>query len=333
VPITRFLLRRLLAMIIILLILTAVMFVLQQISDVDPVTALLGHASKAVVARTRRRLGYDQPLIVQYLRYVGDVARGNFQESLHTHRPVASDLGTYLPPTIELVVFALVLSVAGGLLLGIASALRWRGATVLRVVMLSAASAPSFLVALVALVLFYSKLGWLPATGQTSISNAPTGPTGFLLIDALIHGRLDVIGNGFTHLLLPGLCLAIGPMVAIGRVLRSALVVNFATDYVRTAESKGLSRYRVIAYHSLRNCMNGALSMSGLQIGFMFGGVVIVEEIFAWPGVGAYIAQSIQADDFPAIVGVTLVFAAMYVVVNAVVDIVQALADPRIALS
>lgn len=328
----RFAVKRLVSMVVILLALTAVLFILQQISPTDPVLALVGHADKQVIEATRRRLGYNQPVIIQYFRYVGDVARGNLQESLRTRRPVTADLGEFLPATVSLVVFAIVLALLGGLALGVTSASRWKGATVLRVVMVSGASAPVFLLGIAVLIVFYHDLHWLPATGQTSIANAPTGPTRLLVVDAIIHGRFDVLGNALVHLLLPGLCLAVGPAVAIGRVLRSSLTGNLRMDYARTARAKGLSETRVVLVHVMRNCLNGALSMTGLQVGGMFAGVAVVEQIFAWPGIGSYIAQSILADDLPAVMGVTLVLGAIYVIANAVVDVLQAVVDPRIML-
>jgi peptide/nickel transport system permease protein len=144
-----------------------------------------------------------------------------------------------------------------------------------------------------------------------------------------IHGFFDAV----DHLLLPGLCVAILPAVSIGRVLRSSLVTNLRSDYVRTARSKGLREIAVLWNHAVRNSVGPALSMGGLQVGLMFAGVVIIESIFAWPGIGLYTVQSIPRADFPAIAGVTIVLGAGYVIINTIVDILQAVADPRIALT
>jgi peptide/nickel transport system permease protein len=153
-----------------------------------------------------------------------------------------------------------------------------------------------------------------------------------LTIDGLLHGRLDVIGDALEHLVLPGICIAILPAVSIGRVLRSSLVTTLRADYVRTAQAKGLRPTVVLARHALRNSLGPALAMSGLQVGLMFAGVVVIEQIFAWPGIGLYTVQSIPRSDFPAIAGVTIVLGAAYVVINAIVDVFQALADPRLSL-
>jgi peptide/nickel transport system permease protein len=327
----RFVLGRLSSMVVVLLVLAFIVLCLQRYTPADPVRVKIGaNASKEVVARERARLGYDDPLPVQYVNYVKDLVRGDLQDSLRTRRPVATDLGKFLPATAELAGFALVAAVLLGGLLGLASAARVRGSGVLRVVMVAGASAPVFLLALLGLLLFYRRLGWLPATGRTSYRDAPTTPTGFLLVDSLLHGRLDVWFDAFKHLLLPGLCVAIGPAVAIGRVLRGSVLGALDADYVRTARAKGLRDRTVLLRHTLRNSIGPALSMTGLQVGLMFAGVVVVESIFAWPGLGLYTIQSIPRLDFPAIAGVTLLLGAGYVIINAIVDILQVVADPRL---
>jgi len=194
------------------------------------------------------------------------------------------------------------------------------------------ASAPIFLLALLGILLFYGHLGWLPATGQTSYANAPTGPTGLLTVDAVLHGRLGVLLDAWWHLVLPAFCLSVVPAVSIGRVLRGSLVSVLRQDYVRTARSKGLREDVVLLRHGLRNSLGPALAMTGLQAGLLLAGDVVVEEIFAWPGVGNYVAQSLPVGDFPAIAGVTIVFGVGYVAVNAAVDVLQRLADPRVRI-
>jgi peptide/nickel transport system permease protein len=187
-----------------------------------------------------------------------------------------------------------------------------------------------FLLVLLGLLIFYRRLGWLPATGRTGIRDAPEGPTQFLLIDGLLALRFDVIGDALKHLVLPALCLAIGPAVAIGRTLRGSIIDTMGSDFVRTARSLGAPERTVMRRHAFRNAMGPSLQMTGLQVGLMFAGVVVVESIFAWPGIGLYTVQSIPRLDFPAIAGVTLVLGAVFVIVNTAVDILQAVADPRI---
>jgi peptide/nickel transport system permease protein len=331
---TKFLVQRILAMVAILLVLTAIVFSLQKLSHADPVHAYLGaNASKAAIAKESAILGYNKPVVNQYFTYVTGVLHGNFEKSLRTRRPVATDLGAYLPATLELTLAALGLALVLGAALGLASAGRWRGAGVLRVLMIAGSSTPAFLLALLGVLVLNGDLHWLPASGDTGVLNAPSGPTGMIVPDALFHGDFATMWDGIVHLLLPAFCVAIGPAVSIGRVLRGSLHSALRSDFVRTARSKGLSDRVVLFRHALRNSLSAALSMTGLQVGLMFAGVVVVETVFAWPGIGLYTDQSIPQADFPAIAGVTLVLGASYVVINALVDIFQAVIDPRVTLA
>jgi peptide/nickel transport system permease protein len=325
--------KRFVSMLVILVALAATMFLLQQVSRTDPVHAYLGgNASQAAVAHERQVLGYDRPLFDQFTHYVDNALHGNLSRSLRTRRAVSTDIATYLPATIELAVTGLVLAVLFGALLGLGSAGRWRGSGIFRFLMLSGASAPSFLLALLGILLLNGKLHWLPATGDTGYVNAATGPTGIVVIDTLVHGQLNMFGDALRHLILPAVCVSFGPAVSIGRVLRTSLETSMEADFVRTARAKGLRERTVLFRHALRNSLSAALSMTGLQIGLMFAGIVVIETIFAWPGIGLYTDQSIPPADFPAIAGVTLVLGAAYVVINAVVDILQAVVDPRVTL-
>ncbi len=325
--------KRLVAMVGVLLFLVAVVFTLQRLTPEDPVHAYLGgNASQAAIKVERHKLGYDRPLVVQYVRYVDDLIHGNLQMSLRTRRPVSTDLADYLPATLELATYGLLLAAVLGGILGLVTASSFRGSGVFRLIMLIGASTPPFLLALFGIIVFYHHLHWLPATGRTSLANPPTGPTGFLTIDTLVHGDWHGFTDAIGHLVLPSLCIAILPAVSIGRVFRSSLVSTLRTDYIRTARSKGLREIVVLWRHAIRNSVGAALSMGGLQVGLMFAGVVVIESIFAWPGIGLYTVESIPVADFPAIAGVTLVLGVGYVLVNTAVDVLQAVADPRIVL-
>jgi peptide/nickel transport system permease protein len=327
----RLIAKRLGAMVAVLLGLSAVIFLLQKVSPLDPVRAMLGsNASSGAVAEARRQLGLDRPVLAQYASYVAGLAHGDLGESYRTRRPVLADLGTFLPATAELALFALLFALVLATLLAVGTTLRWPGARVFRLVLLAGASAPGFLLAIAGILVFYRNLGWLPATGRTELTGVPTGPTGLLTIDGLFAGRLDVTLDALRHLVLPALAVAVGPAVSIGRVLRSSLLAIRRSDHVRTARSKGLAETTVLRRHVLRNSLGPALSMSGLQVGLMFAGALIVEQVFAWPGIGQYVAQSIPVADFPAIAGVTLLLGTGYVLINTLVDILQAIADPRI---
>jgi len=328
----KLILLRFLAMIGILIVLAAIVFGLERFTPADPVHVMVGaNASPATIAAAKHQLGYDKPVPQQFVAYLGDLAHGNMQMSLRTRRPVTTDLADYIPATLELAITGMVLAGVIGVALGLGTALRVRGSGFARIVLLGLASAPPFLLALLGILFFYRRLGWLPATGRSSVLNAPQGPTKLLVVDGVLHWRWDVVVDSMKHLVLPALCVAFVPACSIARVLRSSLVGTMKSDHVRTARAKGLRESVVIRRHALRNSAGPALSMAGLQVGLMFAGVIVVEEVFAWPGIGMYTAQSIPRTDFPAIAGVTLLLGALYVVVNTLVDICQAIADPRIA--
>ncbi len=311
--------------------LTVVLFILQHMSAVDPVRILVGpSAPQSVVEEARHRLGYDQPLVVQWFHYLQGLVTGNLQTSLRTQRPVTTDLGQYLPASIELALFAIVIATVLALTLGLLTAARKKGSGLFSGGLLALSSAPTFLLALLAVLLFYSTLHWLPATGRISVDNPPTGPTGLLTVDGLLHGRLDATVDAVRHLILPATCLAMLPAVAVGRVLRSSLTTAMGSEYVRTARAKGMSNSRILFRHGLRNSAVTPLSMAGLQLGTLFAGLVIVETVFAWPGIGLYLDQSIPTADFPAIAGTTLLLGVGYVLANTAVDIIQTVLDPRI---
>jgi peptide/nickel transport system permease protein len=329
----RLIARRLVSAVLVLLVLLGVIFLLRQASPVDPARAIVGErASATVVAAERKKLGLNDPLPVQYVRYVDNVLHGNFGTSGVTRKPIAGDLGNFLPATLELVLVAFTLALVLGLVFGVVTAMDWRAAGALRAVMIVASSVPVFLTALLGIIFFYHRLGWLPATGRTSIAKAPTGPTGLLLVDGLLHFRFDVVGNAAVHLILPAVCLTLAPAVSIGRVLRSSLQHTLKSDYVRTARASGQSEFTVVVSHALRNSAGPALAMGGLQLAALFASILVVEQIFAWPGIGLYTVQAISLGDFGTIAAVTLVLGALYVVANLVVDVLQAAADPRIRI-
>ncbi|WP_179470736.1 ABC transporter permease [Mycolicibacterium vinylchloridicum] len=325
--------RRSLGAIPVLLALVAVVFTLQKVAPIDPVVALIGDkAPPQVYAAARAKLGLDDPLPVQLFNYLARALQGDLGISTVTRTPVADNIVKFLPVTLELIFVACVLVAVIGLLLGLATAQGWRGSGVLRVVMISGASIPVFLACLLAMLVFYRWLGVLPVTGQTAAYDAPKGPTHFLLIDSLIAGRPALFLDVLKHLILPALCIAIVPAVAVGRVLRSSLEGTMRSEYTRTARAKGLTEKRILIRHALRNAVGPVLAMMGLQLAAMIGNSILVEMIFARPGIGLFISQAIYKGDFNTIAGVTLVIGMLYVLVNIAVDVLQAAADPRIAV-
>ncbi|HVW80979.1 MAG TPA: ABC transporter permease [Mycobacteriales bacterium] len=326
----RFAVERITALFAVLLALTAVVFVLERKVPANPVRALLGtSASAAAVAAKKHQLFLDRSLPTQYWHFLTGAIRGNLGTSLHTRRPVMADIRSFLPATVELALTAAVIAAVLGIGVGLLTA-RGRGRGT-RLSLLAAASVPQFLLGLLFLIIFYSKLHWLPGQGRLSSGvTAPSGPTGMYTVDALLHGDFSTYFNALEHLLLPALTLAIIPSVAIARTLRSSLQTTLRSDYIRTARAKALTERAVLVRHALRNSAQAPLTMAGLQVGLMLSGVVIVEDIFSFPGLGLYTVRSIATFDLPAVAGVCLVLGAMYVVINAFVDLAQAWADPRV---
>ncbi|WP_193046746.1 ABC transporter permease [Mycolicibacterium baixiangningiae] len=325
--------RRLLGAIPVLFVLVLAVFILQQVAPVDPVAAVVGaKASPEVYAAARAELGYDRPLPVQFWNYLVSAVQGDLGQSSLTRTPVLSDIAAFLPVTLELLLVAMIFTVLIGAVLGLATAQGWRGSGVLRVVMISGASVPVFLACLLGMLVFYRYLNILPVTGETSYDDAPTGPTHFLLIDSLLAGRPEIFADGLHHLILPAFCLALTPAVAVGRVLRSSLETTMRADHTRTVRAKGMSEKRILFMHTARNSLGPVLALMGLQIAVMIGNCILVELIFARPGIGFYIARAIDKADFNAIAGVTLVVGLLYVMTNIVVDALQSVADPRVAL-
>lgn len=328
----RFIALRLLALVAIVWVLVTIVFFIRTVIPINPARTLAGPgATPQLVALERQRLGLDKPILTQYVDYLGNAVRGNLGMSIHTRDPVADDLGRAVPASIELMLAALVVVFGLGLAMGLLGAASVRGATALRLVMVSGASVPSFLFGLLALVFLYSKLHLFPDGGRLSPGIAPTsGPTGLFVVDGLLSLRFGLVVNALWHLALPALVLGIGPALVLGRILQSSLRTVMTQDYIRTARAKALPERRVLLRHALRNALNAPLSLTGLEIGAMLAGIAVVEDVFSWPGIGQYTVQSITSSDFPAIAGVTLVIGVAYVMVNAAVDVAQLVADPRL---
>ena len=324
--------RRLAGLVGILLGLTVIVFLLQTVIPADPARAVVGaSAPPEVVEAKRAELGLDQPLPERFGAFVSRLGAGDLGESLRTRNPVADDLRTFVPATVELAITAALLALVIGFGLGLLLAGGGRLAGVARLVLVGGASLPTFLVGLVGVLVLYSQLGLLPASGRIDDTlGVPAGPTGLLVVDSLLAGDLVLLGSAVSHLALPAITLALTPALALARTLKTSLDQVLGEDYIRTARAKGLSDRVVLLRHGLRNAVNPALTMAGLQFGLLLGGMVVVELIFAWPGVGLFLAQSIAYADFPAITGVTLLLGTAYVLVNFLVDVAQAAADPRI---
>lgn len=328
----RFVATRLAGLVVVLWLLATTVFLIGAYVPSDPARAFAGAgADPEVIAAKRAELELDEPLPTRYAHYLERVVRGDLSESIHTRQPVREDLRAALPATLELLVAAVALTALLGLLVGLVTARASRGSRVARLALTAGASAPSFLLALVLLLVLYAELGVLPAGGRLSPDLAEVdGPTGFITLDALLAGRPVAFFDALWHLVLPALCLALTPALLIARVLRSSLLLSLRQDYARTARAKGVPERTVLLRHALRNALNAPLTIAGLTFGWMLATIAVVETVFSWPGIGLYIDQSVITSDFPAIAGVTLVVGLVYVTANALVDVAQAWADPRL---
>jgi peptide/nickel transport system permease protein len=315
---------------------TLISFVLSQAVPADPVTANLGERAASnpeVVEAFRRRWGLDRPLPEQYGIYLWNVLHGDLGTSIATKQPVAQDLRRHLPATIELAVAAMVISIVIGIPLGVLAAAKRDRAVdqVARVISLTGVSMPIFWLGLVAIVIFYAWLGWAPSPGRLSARlEPPPFVTGFILIDSLLAGRTDTAVDALKHLILPAVVLSSYSLGIITRVMRGSMLEILGEDYVRTARAKGATERSVMVQHAARNSLIPTLTVIGLSFGGLLSGAVVTESVFSWPGLGLYAFKSATSLDFPAIMGVGIVVATVYVLVNLMVDVAYGLLDPRI---
>ena len=333
----RFLLRRTAGLLLVLFGVTIITFALTQLVPVDPaITALGQNAREDQIQAFRREYGLDRPPYEQYISYMGRLLQGNLGISIRTRRPVIDDLRDYLPATIELSLAAMVVALMLGLSLGIISAVNRNGLAdgFARVFSLVGGSLPIFFLGLLGLALFYSKLRWLPGPGRLdALLRPPVRVTGLFIIDSMISGNMPVFRNSLHHLILPAVTLGYFSTAVLLRMTRSAMLEALGQDYVRTARAKGLSERLVINRHALKNAFIPVLTTIGITFGSLLSGAVLTETIFGWPGLGRYATASAVSLDFPAVMGVTLVAAVVYPVVNTLVDIGYRLIDPRVEVN
>lgn len=324
------------------LVVTGVMVITFIISNVvpnDPARLYAGaRARPEQVADVRERLGLNDALPQQFLRYVGNLARGNLGESFKTRRAISEDLKTFFPATMELVVLAILLALAVGVPVGVFSASqrgKWLD-NIARVVTIAGVSIPSFWLAILLQLFFFSFLGWLPLSGRLSRDILLTQPidavTGFYAIDGILTANWAAWRNALWHLVLPVVVLATYPISLVARMTRAAMIEVLDEPYIRTARASGLPMHQVLFKRALKNALIPTLTVLGLTFAFSITGAVLVEIIFAWPGLGKYVTDAIIATDFPVIVSVTLIVTVVYVLINLLVDLLQALLDPRIEL-
>ncbi|MBX5465351.1 MAG: ABC transporter permease [Clostridia bacterium] len=330
----RFVARRLALTVLVLFGVSVITFFLSHVVPVDPVVAVLGeHARPDQIANLRRQWGFDQPLPRQYVLYVEHLFHGDLGVSLRTRRPVLVDLEQYFPATLELALGAMLVALLLGLPAGVLSAVyrdRWPD-QVTRVAALAGVSMPVFWLGLLLLGLFYYRLGWLPGPGRLDdLVVPPPRLTGLVTLDSLLAGDWPALGSALAHLVLPALTLGYYTTGVIARQTRASMLEVLGQEYVRTARAKGLGERAVVLVHALRNALIPVLTVTGLSFGSLLGGAVLTETIFSWPGLGWYVTNSMLNVDLPAVMGVTLLAALAYALVNLLVDLGYGLLDPRI---
>jgi len=338
-PLYHYIIRRLLLMIPLLLGITLIAFTISHAVPGNPIAANLGQKAMSdpkIVAAFEKEWGLDKPVAQQYLIYLGKLVQGDMGRSIKSRRAVIEDLRAFLPATIELATAAVLFGLLTGMALGILSAL-WRNSWVdhvARLISLLGVSIPVFWLALLALFVLYSRLGWFPGPGRIDIGmQVPDRITGLLTVDSLIAGDWPVFRNVLSHLMLPALVLGSYTTGLITRVTRSAMLEVLGADYIRTARAKGLSERITLIRHALRNALIPVITVIGFSYGNLLAGTVLTESIFAWPGIGQYAYRASTSLDFPAIMGVSLVIALIFILVNLVVDVLYFLIDPRLRVA
>jgi ABC-type dipeptide/oligopeptide/nickel transport system permease component len=333
----RYVLRRLGLSLLTLCLVTVAVFAITNILPGNPALVRLGaFASEEALRKEEQRMGLDRPLPVRYVNFVTDAVTLDLGQSFKTERPVASDLASRLPATLELAIFATVLALLVGIPLGFLAAVR-RGSPidhVARGLSSLAAATPVFWLGLMLTFVFSQKLRIAPgAVGRLSLGmDAPPRVTGFHTVDSVIAGDFFTFLVALNFLALPALTLAIIELAPITKIARSAMLGILDTEYVRTSRAMGFGGWQIFRQDALRNALIPVVTMMGIVFGYLVSGNVIVEQVFSWPGIGRYAFESVSSNDFNAIQGFVLMVAVMYVIINLLIDLCYALIDPRIRL-
>jgi peptide/nickel transport system permease protein len=335
--ITRLIIRRLFFLVFVLFGLSLITFALSHLVPADPARMIAGpRASKSSVDKVREEYGLNDPVWKQYVDYVEGVAHLDFGRSFTSRKPVRDDLQRYLPATIELGLYAFILSTIIGIPLGVASAVKRDSFVdhVSRFVSISGLALPIFWLALMLQFVFFGKLGWFP-DGQRLPTNMdpPKQITTLYVVDSVLTANWTTLWASAQHLILPVFVLAYSSLAVVTRMVRGSMIEVMGQDYIRTARSKGLEHRAVVIKHALKNALLPTVTSLGLQVGLLFSGAFLVETVFSWPGIGRYTVQAVQQIDYNAIMATTLVIAVIFVLGNLVVDILYLFLDPRISYS
>ncbi len=325
--------RRLGSLIPVLFGMTLVVFGIIHAIPGNPAQVILGQrATKEAIAVLTKQLGLDRPWYIQYVDYLNKLLHGDLGTSLRTRGPINEEVWPFLAATIELTVIAMLIAIIIGVNAGIISAWfskSWFDYTAM-VLALVGVSLPIFWLGLMMQWGFANELGWLPTTGREDVRDPVASITNLYLVDTLLQGRFDQFGTVIKHLILPSFALATIPMAIIARMTRATMLEVMQSDYIRTARAKGLKMFWVVYKHSLKNAIIPVLTVIGLQTGLLLGGAILTETIFGWPGIGRYLYDAIGYRDYPVIQSGILIIAAIFVLINLIVDLLYVFVDPRI---
>lgn len=328
-----FLLRRLVALIPVLILVLVIVFSLVRLIPGDPAVTLLGPgATDQQIAALRAQMRLDEPVYLQFINYVGGLFRGDMGISLKSGAPVLNEIMLRLPATLELAVCATLAAILFGIPIGVLSATRPNSMFdhFTRVFSLVGVSMPAFLLALILQLIFATYLGWLPVSGRLSPYIIMQPITGFAIVDGIITGQWDVVASAIRYLILPTAVLTAFLAATLGRFVRNTMLEVMSEDFIRTARAKGLSRSQVILEHGLRNSLLPAVTIIGLKFAEMLGGAILTETIFAWPGIGRFMFEAIRNRDYPVIQGTTLIFSLLFMLTSVLVDLLYGVLDPRV---
>jgi peptide/nickel transport system permease protein len=328
-----YLLRRVIGTIPVILLISLLVFLLIHAAPGDPADLLLSdQATPQDIAEARHRWGLDQPLYVQYLRFVINVLRGDFGTSFRYSDPVITVIGERLPATIELAVVSLLIAVALGLPLGV-----WAGArpnswadNFGSFFGFFGISMPNFWFGIMLILIIAGYLNWLPSSGRSTYGIARGSESGFYIVASLFSGKFDAAWDGVRHIILPAIALGTNMMGIIMRVTRSSVLEVMHEDFVRTARAKGVTETTVLWRHVLRNALVPLITVGGLELGTLLSGSIIVETVFAWPGSGSLLISAIESRDYPLITGTVIIYTLAFVAINFMIDILYGFVDPRI---
>jgi len=334
-----YIIRRLAMAVLVLVSISIITFFIARVVPSNPAAAWVGpHPTKEQIALATERLGLDRPLHEQYLRYVRGLLQGDLGNSIKTHQPITTDLKTFLPATMELVLAGMMMAVTIGIPLGVLSG-AYKGSLLdhlTRLFSIAGVSMPTFWLGLLLQLLFFSRLGILPLAGRTSTQVALYHPveqiTGFYLIDTVMTGNWVAFKDALLHIILPAFTLATYAIGLTIRMTRSKMIEVLSEKYILAARAAGISERIVLFVLALKNAIIPTITVLGLSFVYSLTGAILVEVIFSWPGLGSYVTNAVLSIDFPVIVSVTLVVTVFYVFINLILDLGQAMLDPRVTL-